>query len=565
MTKKKKQVRRIKHYNSAQKIMLVGEGDLSFSACLATSFGSGHNMVATSLHSEGEPPTVFCSDSFQFLNFNPATTHDALYQGDASYNASVGAVEFNSFPHKFRIGWLTYGKKVQLWDSESGTLSDFTSNFSFTIDTLGAPLYGDGFAFFLAPVDFKIPPNSGGEFLGLFNTTTSNSEENQMVVVEFDTHPGVWDPPNRHRHIGINKNSISSIITAPWNTSLHSGAICDASITYNASTKNFSVFWSYGRGKSSSQGNSSLSYKLNLMEILPEWVMVGFSAATGELVERHMLESWTFSSSINTKMTSTAKQVEDTKLIVGITVSTGVFLIFATVILTRLVIIRKRRRRVRAEKTEKTNMTSINDDLERGAGPRSGRKSVDPTNRQSEIGLVEWVWELYGRGQILSAVDERVKSDFDLKEVECLVIVGLWCAYPDHNLRPSIRQAIQVLHFEAEMPHLPVKMPVPMYHVPGVGNSRPEELDGKRQEDGNNESGMRRSKKKKRDDKKLERVEAGLARARDLIRDVMTNQNRSSSPLDYSDYVPQGDIYRNAYAFHRYIVKCNMFTLPLRC
>lgn len=106
----------------------------------------------------------------------------------------------------------------------------------------------------------------------------------------------------------------------------------------------------------------------------------------------------------------------------------------------------------------------------------SGRKSVDPTNRQSEIGLVEWVWELYGRGQILSAVDERVKSDFDLKEVECLVIVGLWCAYPDHNLRPSIRQAIQVLHFEAKMPHLPVKMSVPMYHVPGAGNSRPEEL-----------------------------------------------------------------------------------------
>ncbi|KAG5545845.1 hypothetical protein RHGRI_018112 [Rhododendron griersonianum] len=51
-TSNKKKVRWIKHYNSAQKILLVGEGDFSFSACLAKAFGSGRNMVATSLQSE---------------------------------------------------------------------------------------------------------------------------------------------------------------------------------------------------------------------------------------------------------------------------------------------------------------------------------------------------------------------------------------------------------------------------------------------------------------------------------------------------------------------------------
>ncbi|XP_058219802.1 probable glycosyltransferase At3g07620 [Rhododendron vialii] len=62
-------------------------------------------------------------------------------------------------------------------------------------------------------------------------------------------------------------------------------------------------------------------------------------------------------------------------------------------------------------------------------------------------------------------------------------------------------------------------------------------------------SGFRRSKKKI--DEKLGRVEAGLARARALIRDAVINQNRSS-PLDGdSDYIPQGDIYLNAYAFRR--------------
>lgn len=43
----------ITHYNSSQKILLVGEGDFSFSLCLAKAFGSARNMVATSLDDRG--------------------------------------------------------------------------------------------------------------------------------------------------------------------------------------------------------------------------------------------------------------------------------------------------------------------------------------------------------------------------------------------------------------------------------------------------------------------------------------------------------------------------------
>ncbi|CAK7323946.1 unnamed protein product [Dovyalis caffra] len=42
----------IKHYSSSQKILLVGEGDFSFAACLGQNFGSAVNMVATSLDSK---------------------------------------------------------------------------------------------------------------------------------------------------------------------------------------------------------------------------------------------------------------------------------------------------------------------------------------------------------------------------------------------------------------------------------------------------------------------------------------------------------------------------------
>ncbi|XWS11178.1 hypothetical protein CRYUN_Cryun38cG0061500 [Craigia yunnanensis] len=94
----------------------------------------------------------------------------------------------------------------------------------------------------------------------------------------------------------------------------------------------------------------------------------------------------------------------------------------------------------------------------------TGKRATDP--RKNEMGLVEWVWDLYGQEKPLAAVDERLQMEFDEKQAECMVMVGLWCAHPDYTSRPSIRQAIQVLNFESEIPDLPLQMPVPMYQVP---------------------------------------------------------------------------------------------------
>ncbi|KAL6201841.1 hypothetical protein ACLB2K_025553 [Fragaria x ananassa] len=45
------QEKRVVHYSSKQKILLVGEGNFSFASCLAKGFGSAKNMVAASLDS----------------------------------------------------------------------------------------------------------------------------------------------------------------------------------------------------------------------------------------------------------------------------------------------------------------------------------------------------------------------------------------------------------------------------------------------------------------------------------------------------------------------------------
>ncbi|KAL7227545.1 hypothetical protein ACSBR1_022408 [Camellia fascicularis] len=86
--------------------------------------------------------------------------------------------------------------------------------------------------------------------------------------------------------------------------------------------------------------------------------------------------------------------------------------------------------------------------------------------------MVEWVWDLYGIDRLLeAAIDPKICPNFVKKEMECLMIVGLWCAHPDLNLRPSIRQAIHVLNFEATLPILPTKMSVPTYLAPPVNAS----------------------------------------------------------------------------------------------
>ncbi|PPS12349.1 hypothetical protein GOBAR_AA08305 [Gossypium barbadense] len=95
-----------------------------------------------------------------------------------------------------------------------------------------------------------------------------------------------------------------------------------------------------------------------------------------------------------------------------------------------------------------------------------GRKPIEPKAGEGKVNLVEWVWDLYGRTQLLEACDPRLNGVFTVREMEQLMILGLWCAHPDENSRPSIRQAIHALNFEAPVPVLPSKMPVATFYAP---------------------------------------------------------------------------------------------------
>ncbi|XP_044979827.1 L-type lectin-domain containing receptor kinase IX.1-like [Hordeum vulgare subsp. vulgare] len=101
-----------------------------------------------------------------------------------------------------------------------------------------------------------------------------------------------------------------------------------------------------------------------------------------------------------------------------------------------------------------------------------GRRPVVVAQREEEedaVHLAQWVWDLYGKGRILDAADERLGGEFDAEEMERVMIVGLWCSQLDLKMRPSIRLAVNVLRSEAPLPSLPAMMPVAYYMPPAVG------------------------------------------------------------------------------------------------
>ena len=67
--------------------------------------------------------------------------------------------------------------------------------------------------------------------------------------------------------------------------------------------------------------------------------------------------------------------------------------------------------------------------------------------------LEEWAWQFMVKGQLLNALDERLRArgGFDEEEVEKVLHLGLLCAYPDPSARPSMRQVVKVLEGKIEL------------------------------------------------------------------------------------------------------------------
>ncbi|XP_072988130.1 L-type lectin-domain containing receptor kinase IX.1-like [Typha latifolia] len=252
-------------------------------------------------------------------------------------------------------GRAVYKDPVPLWDKATGKVADFTTQFSFNITATSSDTYGHGMAFFLSAYPSSIPKDSGDGHLGLFN-----DPNNQTVAVEFDTFRDPWDPSSNH--VGIDINSIVSVANVTWNSSIRDGRRANAWISYNATARNLSVFLTYAEDPVFS-GNSSLSYIVDLKELLPENVAIGFSATTGQVVELHEIQYWNFTSSLEPKKT------KKNSAGVGIGLATGAVVMVCLLGFIGIWCIRRRKKDTRGA-AEQDYDDTIDDEFEQGKGPR---------------------------------------------------------------------------------------------------------------------------------------------------------------------------------------------------
>nr|5U38_A Chain A, Lectin [Platypodium elegans] len=234
--------------------------------------------------------------SFSFINFD-RDERNLIFQGDAHTSRNnilqLTRTDSNGAPVRSTVGRILHSAQVRLWEKSTNRVANFQTQFSFF---LSSPLSNpaDGIAFFIAPPDTTIPSGSAGGLLGLFNPRTAlNESANQVLAVEFDTffaqNSNTWDP--NYQHIGIDVNSIRSSKVVRWER--REGKTLNVLVTYNPSTRTIDVVATYPDGQ-----RYQLSHVVDLTTILPEWVRVGFSAASGEQFQTHNLESWSFTSTL---------------------------------------------------------------------------------------------------------------------------------------------------------------------------------------------------------------------------------------------------------------------------
>ncbi|CAD6252989.1 unnamed protein product [Miscanthus lutarioriparius] len=359
---------------------------------------------------------------------------------------------------------------------------------------------GAGMAFFLAGYPSSLPSKSETYNMGLTNQSADAvaTGDGRFAAVEYDTFNDTvaLDPHSTYDHLGIDVNSIRSVATEVLPSFSLVGNMT-AEVRYdNVSTVLELKLW-LGDGRNMSY---NLSQKVDLKSALPEIVSVGFSASTGASVELHQLYSWYFNSSLESKATpiplppptpSTSGSRRG-----GVVAWASVGAALFVVVLFALAVFqagRRRRSKTRelelAKEFDEEDIGSSDDDdddghepirkIEMGTGPRrfpyhelvAATKNFAPEEKLGQGGfgsvyrghlisdhngglaallgggvrqtnevfrLVEWTWDLYGRGTALAAADERLNGEYNAAEVERVVAVGLWCAHLTHERgRPS--------------------------------------------------------------------------------------------------------------------------------
>ncbi|KAI8540997.1 hypothetical protein RHMOL_Rhmol08G0028500 [Rhododendron molle] len=240
---------------------------------------------------------------------NPATISNGAIQLTPNSAYKRGLV---GMPLENQAGRAMLHRPFKLWEWEQGynkktdRVASFNSSFLFSVCPLGGNTTpGEGLAFILAHVDYwrePIPSKSFGQYLGLTNVNTDGSARNSLVAIEFDNIKQAFDP--NANHVGLNINSIKSIVTAslsPLGIELApdgEARFYNVWVQYDGDSKVIEVYIAQQAGLDgetpSRPDTPVLKSNLDLGEVFEysEYSHFGFSASTGNNVQLNCIFRW---------------------------------------------------------------------------------------------------------------------------------------------------------------------------------------------------------------------------------------------------------------------------------
>ncbi|MFS7920614.1 putative protein kinase RLK-Pelle-L-LEC family [Helianthus anomalus] len=244
---------------------------------------------------------VVASFSFNLTNIGPQNLNREIVTEGDGYITNDG---IQLTPDGIGSNWTqqagraTFIRPLHLWDNRSGELASFSTNFTFVIDAEGRTRYGDGITFFLAQNNSVM---TSGRAMGLPVNYTTNEPMSRFIAVEFDS---FWNGIDANAsgnitlrdHVGIDINSLVSVRSQKWLSNVTSGGVCQAWIRYDSVSRNLSVSFT-GYQNNTVVRQEGLVYTVDLRNELPEWVIFGFSAATGFRFQKQNVRSWAFDGS----------------------------------------------------------------------------------------------------------------------------------------------------------------------------------------------------------------------------------------------------------------------------
>ncbi|XP_010423731.1 PREDICTED: lectin-like protein [Camelina sativa] len=244
-------------------------------------------------------------------------TSELVFLGDAELGPASdgvsrsGALSMTRDGNPFSHGQSLWSTPVPFKPSSNSSSPPypFETSFTFSITTRVKPAPGHGLAFVVVPSIESSGPGPAG-FLGIFNKTNNGNPNNHIFAVEFDVFQDKSFGDINDNHVGININSVSSIVAAKagyWvqtrigksllysfkEVKLSNGERYKAWIEY----RNSDVTVTLAPENVKKPKKPLIVAHLDLSKVFLEKMYPGFSGSMGRGVEHHDIWSWTFQNS----------------------------------------------------------------------------------------------------------------------------------------------------------------------------------------------------------------------------------------------------------------------------